>query len=293
VRVCLSLTVCVLVALTASRAWAQPADGQSPVVTPAPTPAAPPAAPPAPPTVDKQAATVQYDEGQRKFAAGDDYLGAAADFEAAYALDPDPAYLYNIAQAYRLGSACAKAADYYRRFLAVVPNPPNLDKVNHYLDELDACAKAESSAVDTPVVVTPPPVIVPVAKPIPPRDPAIDSGLRFKRRLGISIGVAGVAALAVGAWFTHDVHTLEGYSSAICASGTACTWDSSKQSRAEDLDRRGDRATHLSIGLYAGGAAAILGGAVLYVLGDREPHEQAVSIVPLQGGAAALARFEF
>ncbi len=35
---------------------------------------------------------------------------AAERFELAYELDPDPAYLFNLAQAYRLGNVCAKSA---------------------------------------------------------------------------------------------------------------------------------------------------------------------------------------
>src|ERR1700679_3405566 len=91
----------------ASAAHGQPADP--------PTPDAPAPAP-APAPTDKDAAAARYAQGQQHFSAGED-LDAADDFEAAYALDHDPVYLYNIAQAYRLGIACARAADFYRKFL--------------------------------------------------------------------------------------------------------------------------------------------------------------------------------
>ncbi len=255
----------VLVALFSARAWAD-----------APTD----------PAANKAAAATHFAEGQQRFNAGS-FLPAAEEFEAAYELDPDPVYLYNIAQAYRRGSACARAADYYRRFLAVVPNPPNLAKVTRYLDELDACAKAE-----TPVVEAPQPKPVPVAPPTPLRIRAHDDPGRFERHLGLAVSIAGVAVLGLGAWFTHDVHTLEGYGDALCAPGVMCEWDAGKQARAADLQQRGDRATTLSFGAYALGGAALVGGAVLYMLGNRTPSEQ-IEIVPVQGGGVAVTTFAF
>src|SRR5688500_16608759 len=71
-----------------------------------------------------QAATTAYANGR--------YGDAAERFKEAYSLDPDPGYLFNIAQAYRLGQLCANAVDYYDRFLAAVPDPPERDAVVRY-----------------------------------------------------------------------------------------------------------------------------------------------------------------
>jgi tetratricopeptide (TPR) repeat protein len=238
----------------------------------------------------KQVAQARFAVGQHEYDAGE-FLKAASEFEAAYALDPDPVYLYNAAQAYRLGSACARAADYYRRFLSVVPNPPNLDKVQHYLSELDACAKAEvvdeaaTPHAETPPVAQPPqpqPTIV-VTAPAP--------GPEGSRKLALPLAIAtgGVAALVVASVLEHDVQTLEGYSQALCASSAVCQWDASKQARAEDLDSRGKRDAAISITAYAIGGAAIAASAVLYVLAPREP----IAVAPTPGGAAVTAAFAF
>ena len=263
-------------------AWAQPAP-DAPQTEPTPTPVDQA-------TADQQAAKAHFTEGQKHFTA-DEFFLAAQEFELAYKLDPDPVYLYNIAQAYRRGSACARAADYYRKFLVVVPNPPNLDKVNRYLTELDACAKVEASGQPAP----PPKEEPKVEAPAPPTMIADPTAGRFERRLGLAIGAAGVAILGVGVWFTHDVHTLEGYSDALCppASMAPCAWSASKQARADDLKHRGDRASALEIGGYALGGAAVLSGVVLYVLGDRVPREHPVEVMPAAGGASVSTRFSF
>jgi tetratricopeptide (TPR) repeat protein len=239
----------------------------------------------------KQAAAAHYAEGQRHFAAGE-WLRAAGEFEAAYASDPDPVYLYNTAQAYRRGSACARAAESYRRFLAAVPNPPNLDKVHRYLAELDACAKVES----VPTNAEPQPAMVePTAAPAKPAVTIDPTAGRGRRRLGIAIGLGGVALLGVGALFTHDVQTLEGYRRAICAGvmpGATCAWDATKQARATDLQHRGDRATALELSSYALGGAAVVGGIVIYLLGDRVPRER-LAAMPITGGGMVVTRFTF
>src|SRR5689334_1129174 len=80
-------------------------------------------------------------EGQQRYQAGEFAL-AAERFELAFSLDPDPAYLFNLAQSYRLGKACAKAAAAYRKLLGLVASGPNTAKVQSYVEEMDACAKA-------------------------------------------------------------------------------------------------------------------------------------------------------
>jgi tetratricopeptide (TPR) repeat protein len=240
---------------------------------------------------DKEIAADDFAEGQKEFLARD-YLPAAAKFDDAYARDPDPVYLYNAAQAYRHGSACARAAENYRKFLALVPNPPNLDKVTKYIDELDACAKADSAP--EPPTLPPAPVVPPPPTPTTPARPPPtlvvherpNAGL--ERHLGIGLGAGGVVLIAIGALFTHDVHTIEGYSAAICAAN--CTWTTAKQQRADDLKRRGDRDSHLGVASYAVGGTALISGVLLYVIGSRGPE---TSFEPARGGGSVAVRFSF
>jgi hypothetical protein len=50
-----------------------------------------------------------------------DFAAAAAEFAAAYEIDPRPRYLFNLALAQRLGGECRKAIDTYRAYLDTHP----------------------------------------------------------------------------------------------------------------------------------------------------------------------------
>jgi len=50
-----------------------------------------------------------------------DFAAAAAEFSAAYEIDPRPRYMFNLALAQRLGGECRKAIESYRAYLATEP----------------------------------------------------------------------------------------------------------------------------------------------------------------------------
>ena len=70
-----------------------------------------------------------------------EYEPAIADFKEAYRLSNDPAYLFNIAQAYRLQRKCGDAMQFYQRYLAAAGDIPNKDKVASRIEEMRACAR--------------------------------------------------------------------------------------------------------------------------------------------------------
>lgn len=70
-----------------------------------------------------------------------EYEPAIADFKEAYRLSNDPAYLFNIAQAYRLQRKCGDAMQFYQRYLAAAGDIPNKDKVAARVEEMRACAR--------------------------------------------------------------------------------------------------------------------------------------------------------
>ena len=150
-----------------------------------------------------------YAEGEKLYSAGR-YLDAAEKFRTAYEVDPDPAYLFNVAQAYRFGDDCTKAADFYHRFLAKVPAPPNEAKVRAWADEQDACAKLRAAAkpVDVPVLITP-------GKPMVDEPPG-------HRRLyaGIASAVVGVAFAGLG---VYELGKLGGIEERRTVATGACT----------------------------------------------------------------------
>jgi tetratricopeptide (TPR) repeat protein len=70
-----------------------------------------------------------------------EYDAAIKDFKEAYRLSNDPAYLFNIAQSYRLLRKCTDAMQFYQRYLSAAGDIPNKDKVQARIDEMRACAK--------------------------------------------------------------------------------------------------------------------------------------------------------
>ena len=237
------------------------------------------------PAPDKAAAQAAFVDGQERYAAGD-YLPAAVKFEAAYAADPDPVYLFNVAQAYRLGNACSKAVRSYNRFLEAVPNPPNLDKVKQYLGEAEACAKA--SAPPGPAI--PGGTTEPVAgnPPIPERPAPEDPG-RTKRWVGIGAILLGGAAIGVGVYYATEASRLDGERADL---QDECLIITCEAGYGDDLDEQGHRANIRSGVSLAVGGVAVIGGVVLFVLG-RSSESSSIAIVPTSGGAYAVGAFRF
>lgn len=244
---------------------------------------------------DKDAADAAYTEGQQHYAGGE-FLRAAEQFEAAYALDPDPAYLFNIAQAYRLGNACAKAAAFYRQFLGAVSNPPNLAKVQQYIEQSDACARTQPPALDEPAPrVEPPSSARPIAPPEPsaPHDPG-----RTKRWIGIGTTAVGVMFVGLGVKFTGDVSGFEDEREALTAGCTPdrvplCEWTPALEASAAAAEQSGASASRKAITMYTLGGVALAAGITLYVLGRSAESAPPIALVPTADGAMAVGAFTF
>jgi tetratricopeptide (TPR) repeat protein len=214
-------------------------------------------------------ATDAYKEGQRRYL-DEDYIAAATQFEVAYKLDPDPAYLFNIAQAYRLAKDCTKALPYYKQFLAAAPKAPNAPAVNKYIAELEAsCAKPEPSPLEQTSDASP--------SIEAPREPS-----HVTRNLGI--GALGVGAIGVtmGIIYTFKVRSDEDERAGLCP--RPCSWTLDLTVREAELQRQGDRHSKIMVASYTVGAAAIAAGAVL-LLTSRGKAESSIALIPTDGGA--------
>src|SRR4051794_20096441 len=71
---------------------------------------------------DAARAREHFDLAKRYFQV-DEYRKAIDEFKAAHIEEPDPAFLYNIAECYRRLGQAREALTYYRRFLSL--SPPN------------------------------------------------------------------------------------------------------------------------------------------------------------------------
>lgn len=96
------------------------------------------AAPPQPPTPEKRAiAREHYDKAVSHFNASE-YVAAAEEFLKVHDAVPQPALLYNAAQAFRLGGDGAKALEYYKAFLAEAPDARQRPDVERHIKELES-----------------------------------------------------------------------------------------------------------------------------------------------------------
>ncbi|MEO8699061.1 MAG: hypothetical protein ABI867_03425 [Kofleriaceae bacterium] len=238
----------------------------------------------------KHDAVAAYQEGQRRYRA-EDYLHAAEQFELAWKLDPDPAYLFNVAQAYRFGAKCTKSIEFYREFLRVVAKPANADAIAGYIRDQEACARAEATPPPQPL---PPPVVV-VEKPLPPVErpqpvpPVIDDSDpgRGQKRVAIVAGAGAMVAAGVGLGFLVAGNRAATTREELCADG--CVFDDVGLRVAELEDRAGrDRA--IAITGFSVAGAALVTGVVLYLTAPSVEH-RSVTVVPTRRGAAIVVRF--
>jgi len=125
------------------------------------------------------AARKAYEEATAAFGLGH-YAEAAEKYETAFSLHPDPALLYNAAQAFRLAGNQGRALELYRNYLRLYPNGSNADEARAQvaaLTEAVESAAAPQAPVPAPPPApaaaprsagAPPPALVPPPAPPPP-----------------------------------------------------------------------------------------------------------------------------
>jgi hypothetical protein len=131
-------------------------------------------APPA--RADVAKAAEHFDQGTRLYQVGE-YARALAEFKAGHIEDPDPSFLYNIAQCHRQLGQSHEAVVIYRRFLSLSPDSPMRADIERKIRELEDRmryqAVAEPPARSPAVVATAPPAGVAGASP-----PAVSERLK-------------------------------------------------------------------------------------------------------------------
>lgn len=97
-----------------------------------------------------------YDKATAHFAVGE-FAEAATEYQAAFKAKPDPALLYDAAQAYRLANNPEKALILYRNYLQLYPNQPNTTEVQAQIEKLrEAIAAADKAKTAPPTGTTAP-----------------------------------------------------------------------------------------------------------------------------------------
>jgi tetratricopeptide (TPR) repeat protein len=97
-----------------------------------------------------------YDEATAAFGLGR-YAEAAEKYEAAFSLRPDPALLYNAAQAYRLAGNHKRALELYRNYVRLYPEGMNAAEARSHVAALKKALDEEAAAAAAPPAVAPAP----------------------------------------------------------------------------------------------------------------------------------------
>ena len=93
---------------------------------------------------EPSAARQAYDQATAAFGLGH-YAEAAEKYETAFSLRPDPALLYNAAQAYRLAGNRPRALELYRNYLRLYPNRQNADEARNQVAALTKALEEEKA----------------------------------------------------------------------------------------------------------------------------------------------------
>ena len=123
------------------------------------------------------AARKAYEEATAAFGLGH-YADAAEKYEKAFSLHPDPALLYNAAQAFRLAGNSKRALELYRNYLRLYPDGSNADEARVQVAALSKPADGEAPTPSVPQPAPPPaqaapaPVAPVTATPTPGPPPA-------------------------------------------------------------------------------------------------------------------------
>ena len=271
----------------------------------------------------KAAAKEHYNRGTSFYDLGR-YDDAVKEFEAAYQLKNDPAFLYNLAQSYRQAGNHERAVHFYKTYLRYVPKAPNRADIEEKIKSEEQLAAKGTGTGTTPpppgtgttpppgTGTTPPPgtgteptVVLPppgtgmtpppgTGNAPPPGYPAeqapADPGRKF-RIAGLATGGAGAVMLLVG---------IIEWRRAVSASNDI--ENAAKAGEAFDpaVEQRGKSAQKAEAVFTILGLAAAAGGAALYVYGNHvtaaaETTTWRVSLAPViapdLGGATLRISF--
>jgi hypothetical protein len=166
----------------------------------------------------------------------------------------------------------------HEEWSTTVEVPKQLGKVSVEVPRFKELAKLVTSP--TPNAETPQPDGEPVDE-VPGETPSLFTP---KRKLAVGVAAVGVVALAGGIVFGMQAKGYEDDAFALCPNpATACP----DGNRANDLISKGDSRAMLANISFGVGAAAIIGGGVLWFLGAPTSSEATVAVTPRGGKSSA------
>jgi tetratricopeptide (TPR) repeat protein len=253
------------------------------------------------PVDPKVAAKEHYTRGTSFYDLGR-YDDAIKEFEAAYQLKNDPAFLYNLAQSYRQAGSHEQAVHFYKTYLRYMPKVPNRADIEEKIkSEEQLVAKgAGTTTTPPPASTTPPPgnntpppanttpppgsnaptVNVPPGSTTPPPDYPPPPGYvppppgytqpppaATASDAGRKFRIAGIATAGAGA--VMMVLGIVEWRRAVSASNDVEQAARNGDSFDPDVQKRGHSAETLQWVFYGVGALAAAGGVGLWLYGQK------------------------
>jgi tetratricopeptide (TPR) repeat protein len=123
---------------------------------------------------DGDLAKRHFIEGSKAFHLGE-FTRAVEEYRMAYNNKPDPSYLYNIAQAYRLAGDLPQALFFYRSYLHSLPDATNRDEVEERIKSIDEQVRAEKEVATKPPNSAEPAPPPPKVDAPPQQQPKVDA----------------------------------------------------------------------------------------------------------------------
>jgi len=187
------------------------------------------------------------------------YALAADEYIAAYALDPRPETLFNVAQAYRLAGNKPAALDYFQRYLATKPTGSAADQARAFASELERQIAEDKARADAAPPPAPPPVEhPPKPQPAPPPATIQERRSRTLQIAGIAAAGVGVIGIGLGVKFGIDARDADQYFETHTGG-----WGPGDRERYED----GQAANRNMVIAYVIGGGLVATGAVLFAIG--------------------------
>jgi tetratricopeptide (TPR) repeat protein len=154
-------------------------------------------------------ATRRYNLGVQHYKAGE-YADAVTEFEAAYEQLPKPEWLFNLASACRMANQPQKALDYYKKYLAEMPDAPNKTQVEQRIAEMEK-QLAPPPPPPEPEKKAPPPQIVAPEK--PPAEAMHDENTpKTPYELGVRARYLYVTSMMLAPYLQAETQMLKAFS---------------------------------------------------------------------------------